>query len=277
MAHRLIEIKARDGISIPCGVWDSDGEIVLYMHGIESHMGWFEVMADRLQERNFCVYAFVRRGSGLSKEERGHINSYKILINDINDVIKCIRESHPRKRLYLMGICGGGRFAADFAGYNPASIDGLILISPAIKTKVTLPLTDKVDCLFSSFLNPKKKISTPLREDMFTKNEKFINFIRNDALSLHHLTARFYRELILMDVVLSKKIFNVDIPVLTVLAEDDAIVNNDALMKWHKRLRSRDKTLKLFSGCCHFLPFQENISEIVDFIGGWIKDRRASN
>lgn len=275
MAHRLTEIRARDGVSIPCGVWDGREDAILYLHGIESHMGWFKDMADKLQEKGFCIYAFDRRGSGLSKEERGHIDSYKILINDIYDVIGNIRRNYPKRRLYLTGICGGGRFAADFAGHDPASIDGLILISPAIKTKVTLPIRSKFDVLFSSFFNPKKKIPSPLREDMFTKNERYINFIKGDTLSLHHLTARFYRELVLMDFVLSKRVFNIDIPMLTILAEDDAIVNNDALIRWHRNLRARDKTLKVFLGCCHFLPFQENLDEIVDFITQWIKQRKG--
>lgn len=277
MAHRLVNIKARDGVSIPCGIWDKEGQIILYMHGIESHMGWFEDMADKLQERGLCIYAFDRRGSGLSKQERGHIDSYKILINDINDVIATIRKDHPKGRLYLMGICGGGRFAADFASYDPASIDGLILVSPAIKMRVTLPITSKLDVIFNSFFNPKKKISTPLREEMFTKNERYIDFIKKDTLSLHHLTARFYRELVWMDLVLSKRIFKLDIPMLTILAGDDPIVNNDAMRRWHQRLKSHDKMLKVFDGCCHFLPFQENIDEIVDFITEWINGREGSS
>ncbi len=276
MAHRIIEIRARDGVSIPCGVWDAEGDLILYLHGIESHMGWFGDMADKLQGRGFSVYAFDRRGSGLSKEERGHIDSYKTLLDDINDVINDAKRGRPQKKLYLMGMCGGGRFASDFAARDPGPIDGLILLSPAIKTKVTLPLFTKFDVLLNSFLNPKKKIPTPLREDMFTKNEKYMEFIKNDRLSLKHLTARFYKELILMDMALSKKVFNIDIPILTVLAGNDLIVNNNAMGAWHKRLKAHDKTLKVFGGSCHFLPFQENVDEIVNFIAQWINERKGT-
>lgn len=274
---QMTEIQARDGVEIPCGVWPSTGDVILYMHGVESHIGWFKDMADRLQKRGFSVYAFDRRGSGMSKEERGHIDSYKILINDIYDVIKKIRKDCPNKRLYLMGICGGGRFAADFVGYAPGIVDGLILISPAIKTKVTIPFMSKLDVLVGSFLYPKKKIKTPLREDMFTKNERYIEFIKNDTMSLRHLTTRFYREFALMNIMLSRRIFGINIPVVTLLAEDDVIVDNDAMVKWHEKLKSKDKTLKLFKGCCHFLPFQENVDEIIDFVSDWINKRgRAS-
>lgn len=272
----MIDIKARDGVSIPCGIWEGREEVILYLHGIESHIGWFKDMADRLHERGFFVYAFDRRGSGVSNEERGHIESYKILLNDISDVIGRIKEDHPDKKVYLMGICGGGRFAANFIGLNSGSVDGLILISPAIKTKITLPLISKFDVFLSSFINPKKKIRTPLREEMFTKNEKYLRFVKNDHLNLHELTARFYREWTLMDLALSKKIFHIKLPILTILAEDDAIVNNNAMLKWHNRLASGDKMLKLFHGCCHFLPFEDNLDEIVDFIAGWIGKRRSA-
>lgn len=277
MSHKIVEVKARDGALIPCGVWGTRGDVILYLHGIESHMGWFKDMAEKFQERGTSVYALDRRGSGLSKEERGHIDSYKTLLNDIDDVIKDIKKSHPEDKLYLTGMCGGGRFAADFAGLAPAAIDGLILISPAIKTKVTLPVKDKLDVLFNSFLNPKKRVPTPLEDGMFTDNEKYLDFIKNDALNLHHLTARFYRELILMDIMLSNKIFKIDIPILTLLAGDDAIVNNDAMKRWHQRLKASDKTIKVFSGCCHFLPFQENVDDIVSFITEWISERKRRN
>lgn len=274
---RLVDIKARDGVSIPCSIWDGSGDTILYMHGIESHMGWFMDMAEKLQDKGLAIYAFDRRGSGLSKEERGHIDNYNILINDISDVVERVKKERPGKKLYLMGICGGGKFAVDFAGSRPQGIDGLVLISPAVKTKVTLPIKDKLDVLVSSFLNPVKKIATPLRFDMFTKNKKYIEFIKNDNLSLHHLTARFYRELAFMDLALSKKIFNVDMPILTLLAGDDPIVDNNAMRTWHGRLKSRDKTIWLFEGACHFMPFQENIDDIVAFIAEWIQKRGIDN
>lgn len=273
---RLVGIKARDGVSIPCGIWDADGENILYLHGIESHMGWFEDMAQKLKERGFCVWAFDRRGSGLSKEERGHVENFKVLLNDIEDVINNIRKERPGRKIYLLGICGGGRFAASFAGYNPKDIDGLIFVAPAIKTKVSLSIKDKLDVLFSSFINPKKKIPAPLRDDMFTANRKYIDFIKNDTLKLHHLTARFYRELVMMDFLLSRRIFGLSIPVLSILAGDDDIVDNEKLTKWHNRLKTRDKTLKLYQGYRHFLPFEENAGEIADFIARWITDRRQA-
>ena len=139
---------------------------------------------------------------------------------------------------------------------------------------MTLPIKRKLDVLLSSIFNPRKKIPTPLREDMFTKNERYINFIKSDNLSLRHLTARLYREMALMDLFLSNKIFNLNISILTLLAEDDQIVDNDRMREWHNRLRTSDKTIRLFSACCHFLPFQENLDEIVGFITEWIKKRR---
>ena len=268
----MTNIKARDGIFIPCGVWDGRDETILYLHGVESHMGWFTRMGDKLSEKDFSVYAFDRRGSGLSRLERGHIDNYNMLLGDISDVIKHIRDERPGSKLYLMGICGGGKFASSFAGSAPGMIDGLILISPAIKTKVTIS-----PALLSFFINKRKKIPTPLRDDMFTKNRKFIKFIKEDKLSLKELTASFYREWALMDLKLSRKIFSQDIPILTVLAGDDPIVDNGAMAAWHKKLTSRRKTLKTFYGCCHFLPFQENLSEITDYITAWVKQGRSGD
>ncbi len=267
------DLKARDGVDIPCNVWSAEGDAILYMHGLESHMGWFQDMAQRLKMRGLHVYAFDRRGSGLSKEEKGHIDNFKIWMNDIEDIVLLIKRDHPKKKIYLMGICGGGRFAVDYTGYKPGSIDGLILVSPAIKTKVTLTPLKKIEVLLGSFLSPKRRMGIPLRDDMFTTNARYIDYMKADPLKLHYLTARFYKELTLMDLYLGKKINKTNLPMLTVLAGDDKIVDNDAVAAWHNRLAVRDKTIKVFEGTCHFLPFQENLDEIVGYIADWIRER----
>jgi len=115
----LVDIKTEDSVLIPCAVWSGRKAVILYLQGIESHLGWFKDMAIHLQNKGLCVYAFDRRGSGLSQEERGHITSYKILLRDIETVVKHIKKENPDKRIYLLGMCGGGKFASSFFGIPP--------------------------------------------------------------------------------------------------------------------------------------------------------------
>ena len=271
----LINIKAEDSVLIPCAVWSGEKAIILYLHGIESHLGWFKGMADHLQNKGLCIYAFDRRGSGLSQEEKGHIASYKILIKDIETVVDHIKKEHPNKRIYLLGVCGGGKFALGFLGKNPLSVDGLILISPAIKVKFKIPITSKLDIFFSSIFHPRKRMPTYMHDEMFTKNKKYLDYIKTDKLRLKYVTARFYKEIKSMEMSWSKKFIKQDIPILTLVAGNDQVVNNNQVAKWFHKLKSRDKTIETFSGCDHFLPFEDKAFEIGENIYRWIEQRQG--
>ncbi len=59
---------------------------VLYLHGIQSHCGWYEESARRLQQAGFVVLQPDRRGSGRNQTDRGHAESQQRLINGITSV-----------------------------------------------------------------------------------------------------------------------------------------------------------------------------------------------
>ena len=48
---------------------------VLYLHGIQSHPGWFVGLAAALSARGHPVYLVTRRGSGRNRLARGHAAS----------------------------------------------------------------------------------------------------------------------------------------------------------------------------------------------------------
>ena len=47
---------------------------LVYLHGIESHSGWFAKAANLLREQGYAVYCLDRRGSGINRENRGFVS-----------------------------------------------------------------------------------------------------------------------------------------------------------------------------------------------------------
>src|SRR5688572_1998102 len=71
-----------------CGVGPQDrrdegGPVVLMLHGIASHMGWYSGIAEELQSRGISVYLFDRRGVARSEGTRAHASAWAVLVTDV--------------------------------------------------------------------------------------------------------------------------------------------------------------------------------------------------
>ena len=269
---KLKEFTARDGIRIFYREWEGNKhkDVIVYLHGLESHAGWFIETGNLLNKKGFHVYAVDRRGSGMSQADRGHMESYRVLIDDVKEAVELARREHPGRRVYLMGLCWGGKIAVTFTGYHQDLIDTLILLAPAIKTKVDLSPKQKIDVLFSNIFRPRKLFDVPLDDYMFTRNPKWIEFIKTDELKLKKATARFFFETAKMNLCFNRIAPKIHVPVLVLLAGDDVIVDNKGIKRWFTRVGSRRKTIKIYEGCYHSLEFEET-RNVIDYIADWIK------
>ena len=126
---RLKELSLRDGAKVFYRKWEGakQGDVIVYLHGLESHIEWFINIATLLNRKGFHIYGMDRRGSGLNKADRGHMESYWILVGDVREAVELARREHPDRKIYLMGLCWGGKIAATFAAYHHDLIDGLVL------------------------------------------------------------------------------------------------------------------------------------------------------
>jgi len=276
MRESMGEYKTRDGKSLSFRKWSGIKDVIVYLHGIESNSGWFSQFASRLNENGFILYGIDRRGSGLNKEERGDIRDYNLFLDDIDDALKFVREQNIGKKIYLMGICWGGLLAVNYIAKRKATLNGLILLSPAIYRKIDLSFFIKVIARLYSLFYPKTHFKIPIRDHMFTQNKEYLDFIKRDTMRLRTLTLRFFNEILKMEREFSSIRHHITMPVIVLLAGRDEIVDNDRVKKWLGGLESADKTIKVFDDFYHVMPFEENIDFLIDFITDWIRTRELS-
>ncbi len=250
--------------------WPSgwDDPCVIYLHGLESHIGWFLNLAQFLNSRNINVYAFDRRGSGLNKNSCRNFSS-RYLSSDLKIFIDLVKREHPSSRIFLVGLCLGGKIAVDFFSYHKDCLDGLVLISPSLKNKLKFSLADKLAILFRS--NSMLKI--PIKDTMFTANEKYLRYINSDSLRLRHIPAQHLLEIARMGKRLKKASGNIELPVLLMLAGIDKIIDTCAVKRWYEELPTTDKTLKFYKDYHHLLTFEENAAQVMEDVAIWIKKR----
>lgn len=276
MKESLGRYITRDGKLLLFRKWQGTGDVIAYLHGIESNSGWFTQLSSQLAERGFTLYGIDRRGSGLNEEDRGDIKDYNIFFDDIEDALRLVKEQNTGKKVYLMGICWGALLSVNYTLKRKTSPDGLVLLSPAIYRKVDFSPWMKAIAGACSLFYPEARFKIPINDKMFTANTRYLDFIKNDKMRLSYLTCRFFNQIVRMENEFGQINNNVVLPLIVLLAGHDDIVDNERVRKWFNTLPSQDKTIRIFDDFHHIMPFEEEITPLLDCVEGWIKKREAS-
>jgi acylglycerol lipase len=237
---------------------------VLYLHGIQSHPGWFFASAHMLAANGHDVFQVTRRGSGANRSDRGHARSAGQLLDDMQAAIRFILEQTGADRLALVGVSWGGKLAAAFctARDNTETIASLTLIAPGILAIVDVPMATKLKvgaCLLAS---PRAQCPIPLDDpELFTDNKPMQEFLRTDSLGLHRATVRFMFASRRLDRMITRGGDGcLKMPVTLILSANDRIIDSDATAGLITRLTDRHAEIMTLSGK-HTLEFEEEPGE----------------
>lgn len=256
------EIEAPDGRTLCCFRWYPAGPVrgrVLFLHGIESHPRWFEGTCQWLARLGFHVAALQRRGSGTDASRRGDSDGYRTWLRDVELLAGQLSGEGPSCPSHLLGISWGGKLASACAAAAPTWMTSLILISPGLAPRVDVPFLTKVRIGLCSLFSPEQRFDLPIGETrMFTANQRWREFIANDSLRLKNVTARFLVENVKLDRYLRSRLSKIQVPVLTLLAQTDEIIDKKKTKAMISRFGSSNKKILEYSGTTHTLEFEDN-------------------
>jgi alpha-beta hydrolase superfamily lysophospholipase len=246
----------------------------VYLHGIESHAGWFEDAARLLKAGGYPVFCLDRRGSGINRENRGcvsgHVEPGIDLLDDLHCAVRRIREISEGGAICLIGLSWGGKHAVAYDIRHPGEVAGLVLITPGIKPKVDLPLREKLVVLAQACFAPDRPHRIPITPDMFTNTPRHLDFITNDPLRLHSVTAAFLRQSRRMDRLLARANRHEHPPILVFLAGRDRIINNDATRRFLEGCRNERLTIIDYADQTHSIQLDAPERLIRD-VTAWVE------
>lgn len=126
--------------------WQTDSnDVLLILHGLGGHGGWYIDMGNELAARGLNVYTIDHRGFGRSEGLAGHIDSYHLYVEDTATIIAEIRKRHPLGRIYLLGHSMGGIFTAHIAAKHSDLLAGVLFLNPWIEDYSRLPASTTLE------------------------------------------------------------------------------------------------------------------------------------
>lgn len=247
---------------------------VLYLHGIQSHGGWYEESGGILADGGHTVFMPDRRGSGLNSRDRGHVESVERAVEDARDSLEELLRATGRSSAHVVGVSWGGKLAVCLAAAAPDAVASLTLVAPGLFPVVDLSPPEKFRVAVSLINHRTKLFDIPLNEPaFFTDNPTRVEFVKNDALMLRQVTAPFLLATRRMDRIVGRLgSSGYCRPVHLMLAGRDRIIDNARSRKWLKGLGRSTQRLTEYPQAQHTLEFERAPSSFLDDLIGGIRE-----
>ncbi len=232
---------------------------VVYLHGIQSHPGWFAGSAAALAAAGHDVYQPTRRGSGADQVSPGHADSAGQLLDDLAAVVRHAVGESGVDRVHLAGVSWGGKLAAAAAatGRAGAPVASLTLIAPGIAPRVDVSPWTKLRIGLSLLFRPWGRFAIPLNEpQLFTDNPVRREYIAADPLRLRRATAKFLWASRCLDRMIARAPEGAVVaPTTLLLAQRDRIIDNPRTRHVVARLTAGRAEVRSFPAA-HTLEFE---------------------
>jgi len=244
---------------------------VVFVHGIQSHAGWYEHSCRRLSQAGFAVSFLDRRGSGQNAEMRGDTPNFRRLLDDIAEFLRMLREQTPSLPIFLAGISWGGKPVVALQRRHPGLVDGLALLCPGFCPRVGPKRKERLAILWARLTTPRRLFPVPLSDpQLFTATPHWQQFIRDDPHSIRQATARFFVESVRLDLYLRFAASRVCLPILLLLAEHDRITDNTRTRAFVERFPAADKEVHEYAGAHHTLEFESDPEPFLGDLLRWL-------
>ncbi|MFN0137018.1 MAG: alpha/beta fold hydrolase [Phycisphaerae bacterium] len=267
------EWKLSDGYVARGRVWTpprAHGTII-YLHGIQSHGGWYEWSASLLADCGWRVILPDRRGSGLNEQARSDAPNIDRWLLDIDEIAALTVDAAAPAR--LIGLSWGGKVATALALRDPNPWRQLLLITPGIFPAVDVGFWQRMRIGRALLTRSTTLFEIPLADPaLFTDNPLGQQFIARDPLKLTHATARFLFHSSRLDQRLRRVARGaVRVPTTLLLAGKEQIICNDPTERWLRRIAAATPRVVRFDNDAHTLEFSADLRAYERFLRDWAK------
>ena len=134
--------------------------VVAALHGFNDYSQSFAETASHFSAAGIETVAYDQRGFG-NAPGRHHWPGTRLLVSDLTDFLPLLRNQYPGLPLYLLGDSMGGAVASiALTSTDDLPVDGVILVTPAIWARETMPWYQRFAIWIGARLVPSTTLSS---------------------------------------------------------------------------------------------------------------------
>ena len=267
-------IKSKDGSNLMYYSWLPNKKIKVaigIIHGLGEHSSRYDDFAEYFCKKGYGVYSIDLRGHGKSEGKRGHVNNFKKLIDDSEEMFINIRKENLNVPMVMFGHSLGGCIALNYLCENQSKeIDLAIISSPWLKTVLEPPkfiiyIQKILVVLFPSFT-----LNNRLDPYHLSKNTNKVKKYIKDPLVHNRISLKMFSEVNMAIDKIENESEKINIPVLLLHGKKDNIISFKGTKKISKKINN--SKLILYEGLYHEPHNDLEKNQILDNYTSFIKN-----
>jgi len=218
-----------DGAKLPIRRWlpnpDEPKAIIIALHGMNDYSNAFAMPGAWWAKHGIATYAYDQRGFGRAPNI-GMWPGTEALVDDLDAMVRLVREHQPDKPIYLLGeSMGGAVVMTALARADHPRVDGVILAAPAVWGRATMDLGKRVLLFLGAHTVPWHDLTGEGLHITPSDNREMLIALAKDPLVIKETRVDTVWGLVnLMDAALAASQKLDDIPLLILYGEHDEII-----------------------------------------------------
>lgn len=246
--------------------------VIVALHGFNDYSNAFASSGAYFSRYGIACYAYDQRGFGATSGH-GLWAGTDAYTNDLSSFIKVVRNNYPTIPLYVMGESMGGAIAiVTMTGNAPPNVDGVILVAPAVWSRVTMPWYQRWLLAVASYTAPWLELTGKGLKVTASDNIEMLRGLGRDPLvikatrvdAMHGLTN-------LMDEALTRS-EKLKIPTLIQYGQNDQIIPKEPTLLMLSKVPSTTRVAFYEKGYHMLLRDLQSEKPMADIVS-WITDR----
>ena len=273
MSASIFSVTARDGTHLNVEGYHEveGGPAALILHGITSHTGWYRWLGQELARNGVNAYLTDRRGAGTSGGARGHVRSWRTLVEDVVLLAREVVERHPDSPLHAIGVSLGGAIALAASILHPGIFKSHVLLSPGLVPGLRLGIHHRLRLASQAIIRPMTLHDLPFSLADLSHRLDWQEEVGKDPLRTKQVSARFAFEVFRMQRFVRANSRRLGLPILALLAGKDAIINNMAVVALLSRSSSPRVRIETFEDTPHNLLASLPRGAILERLVPWLR------
>lgn len=273
--HREGHLTTEDGLRLFEQSWSPERPraAVVLVHGFGEHSGRHEEAAGHLACHGYAVQALDLRGHGRSQGVRCFVRSFAELVSDLRSAVGRARATWPERRMFLLGHSLGGLVASLFSLEGGEGVSGVMLSAPAVRLGDDYSRPKILASLAVGRLLPRLPM-VRFRSSSISSDPAVVADYQEDELVFHRRTpARTASEIVRAIRRVQAEADGFSLPVLIMHGGRDQVADIEGSREFYERIRSPDKTLRIYDGFWHEIMHEPDRASVLTEIVQWLDAR----
>lgn len=248
---------------------------IALVHGFAEHSGRYDHVGAWFSTRDCAVHAYDQRGHGRSDGERGHVDAFSRLLDDLESFLDVVRAEHPEAPLYVLGHSMGGLVVTALLAERKPDVVGAIVTGPPLALGPGVSRTKLRFARLLRRLSPTLRMSAGIRSGDLSRDPEVVKAYDEDPLVFQQASAALGAEMLDTIARTAGAALQVRAPMLLLHGEADRLCPPHGTRTFHGQLRGAGHRLRVYPRLRHEILNEPEQEQVFEDALAWIEEREA--